>query len=453
MKQGSILTLKIDNIGSDGDGIAMHGHTAVYVNNALPDETIKAIVTDTAKTYAHATLKDIVEKSKYRVSPRCPHVRQCGGCQIQEMDYNQQLIFKRAKVVSNIEKIGFFQNANILNTIGCYPFFGFRNKAIYPVAQNSKGEIVAGFYARRSHLIVPSQKCHIEFDESSKITKEIIAHIKRYNIQPYNESEGNGIVRYIMIRKAFATNEIMVSIVVNGNTILHHKELVDNLVSTTKNIKSVSLIVNRDNTNRIRGNEVISLYGNSYITDEIDGIKFRISPLSFYQVNAIQTAILYGKALEFAQLTGNETVFDLYCGVGTISLFLARKARKVYGVEVIPQAIDDARINAEINNINNIEFIVGKAEETIPLLVENNGVKADIVVVDPPRKGCDKALLSTIIKMLPQRIVYVSCDSTSLARDLRYLCDNGFSLKIVQPVDMFPHSVHVECVAMLEAVR
>jgi 23S rRNA (uracil1939-C5)-methyltransferase len=256
-----------------------------------------------------------------------------------------------------------------------------------------------------------------------------------------------------MIRKAFATNEIMVSIVVNGNTILHHKELVDNLVSTTKNIKSVSLIVNRDNTNRIRGNEVIALYGNSYITDEIDGIKFRISPLSFYQVNAIQTAILYGKALEFAQLTGNETVFDLYCGVGTISLFLARKARKVYGVEVIPQAIDDARINAEINNINNIEFIVGKAEETIPLLVENNGVKADIVVVDPPRKGCDKALLSTIIKMLPQRIVYVSCDSTSLARDLRYLCDNGFSLKIVQPVDMFPHSVHVECVAMLEAVR
>ncbi len=449
MKPNDILTLDIQSVGEDGDGISKLGKTTVYVSNALPGERVSAVVDDVAKSYAHAHLQRIIRCSQHRVRANCQYVRQCGGCQVQELDYNEQLLLKRQKVVDYLQSAGVVLDREIPGTIGSRTIFNFRNKAIYPVAKNIDGEIVAGFYARRSHQIISSKECPVGADENSRIVAVVINHLNHYNIEPYDEATHSGTVRYIMIRKAFATNELMVSIVVNDNDLPHRNELVERLLSSVKNIKDISLTVNCDNTNRIRGNEVVTLYGNGYITDIIDGIKFRISPLSFFQVNTPQTKVLYDKVLELAGLTGEETVMDLYCGVGTISLFLARNARKVIGVETIPQAVADAKQNAALNHIDNVDFIEGKAEEIIPDLVQHQGLKADVVVVDPPRKGCDKVLIDTIIKMRPSRLVYVSCDPKSLARDLRILQDNGLKTKYVQPVDMFPHTVHIETVAMV----
>ena len=449
MKPNDILTLDIQAIGDDGDGIATLGKTTVYIPDTMPGDRVRATVADVAKTYAHATLSKVIKPSQYRIKPNCQHVGECGGCQVQEMDYHGQLLLKRQKVTANLQSEGVKPIENVSETIGCKKIFNFRNKAIYPVAKNTDGQIVAGFYARRSHLIVPSRECPVGAEENTIIVNIIIRHLQKHNIEPYDEATHTGSVRYIMIRKAFATNAVMVSVITTKNSIPYHKELIDKLLSAVKSIKDISITVNDANTNRIRGNEVITLHGDGYITDMIGDIKFRISPLSFYQVNAAQTEVLYSKALEFAMLTGKETVFDLYCGVGTISLFLARHSQKVYGVESISQAVDDARQNAKINNISNVEFIAGKVEDVIPELVNKNGVKADVVVVDPPRKGCDKVLIDTIIKMRPARIVYVSCESKSLARDLRTFADNGFTIQKVQPVDMFPHTVHVETVALL----
>ncbi len=450
MTTGNIITLQIKSLGEDGDGIAQHGRTTVYVSNALPGETVTAIITDTAKTHAHARLLKVKKPSEYRVKPLCRNVRECGGCQVQEMDYRQQLSLKRNIIINNLDSAHVATETPVAAAIGCKRTTKFRNKAIYPISKNADGQIVAGFFARRSHQIIPSYECPIGADENMAVTRIVIDHLKRYGIEPYDETQCTGIVRYVMIRKAFSTGELMVSIVINGNTLPHHNDLTARLLAVVKNIKDISIVINNDNTNRIRGTEVATLHGDGYITDTIGDLKFMVSPLSFYQVNTPQTAVLYTKAIDFAQLTGGETVFDLYCGIGTISLFLARHAKKVYGVETIPQAIDDARRNAESNNIKNVDFIVGKAEEVIPELVEKQGIRADVVVVDPPRKGCDKSLIDTIIKMLPQRIVYVSCESMSLARDLKILTDNGFRVKKVQPVDMFPHTVHVETVALIE---
>lgn len=449
MKPNDILTLDIQAVGDDGDGIAMLGKRTVYVANALPDERIRAVVTDVAKSYAHAALQHIIKRSPHRVKSKCPLVGDCGGCQIQELDYLSQLSLKRQKVIANLQSAGVQPDLEIPGTIGCKNIFGFRNKAIYPVAKNSDGEIVAGFYARRSHQIVPSRECPVGTDENAAIIAIILEHLNRCDIEPYDEATHSGTVRYIMIRKAFATGEIMVSIVINGDSLSCHNQLIDKLLSSVKNVKDISLVVNCDNTNRIRGERVVALHGDGYITDVIGGVKFRISPLSFYQVNALQTKVLYDKVLELAGLNGGETVFDLYCGVGSISLYMARHCKKVYGVEIIAQAVADARQNALINNIQNAEFIEGRAEEIIPDLVQQKGIRADVVIVDPPRKGCDKVLIDTIIKMQPSRLVYVSCDSKSLARDLKILQDNGYKIKHVQPVDMFPHTVHVESVALI----
>lgn len=449
MKPNDILTLDINAIGEDGDGVAILGRKLVYINNVLPGERVRAIVSDVAKTYAHATLVKVIKPSEKRVKARCKHVRECGGCQIQEMDYLAQLALKRQKVIENLKLYGFDSNEKIKETIGCSKVYGFRNKAVYPVAKNADGEIVAGFFTRRSHNIISSGECPIGANENIDIVNGVLKYLKAYNIEPYNEETHSGIVRYIMIRKAFATNSLMVSIIINGVSLPNSKVLIDSLLSIANNIKDISLTVNCDNTNRIRGTEIVSLYGNGFIIDKIGGISFRISPLSFYQVNPLQTEVLYSNVLQLAALTGKETVFDLYCGVGTISLFLAQHSKKVYGVESVSQAVDDARINAEINHINNVEFITGKAEEVIPVLVENQGITADVVVVDPPRKGCDKALIDTIIQMNPLRIVYVSCDSKSLARDLRIFVDNGFKINLIQPVDMFPHTIHIENVALI----
>ncbi|MBR4267537.1 MAG: 23S rRNA (uracil(1939)-C(5))-methyltransferase RlmD [Bacteroidales bacterium] len=451
MKPYSKLTLTISELGADGDGVAfVNANFPVYVFGTIPGDVVDVEVTEPHKSFARAKLNKIRKFSNLRVKPKCNLFDVCGGCQIQQMDYKAQLIFKNNKVKKNLDSVLLSGDYQMFDTLGCGNVYRFRNKALIPFAKNSDGKIVAGFFAKGSHEIVDCQDCMIGVEENRIIQKIVKEHLIDFNIEPYNEVLHQGVFRYLQIRKAFATNELMVSLIVNSDSIAGETELVNKLVTALPNIKDISILPNKENTNVIKGREFRSVFGNGFITDFIGKIKFKISPLSFYQVNPLQTKVLYSKALEFANLSGNETVFDLYCGVGTISLFLAKSAKKVFGVEIIPQAINDANENAEINGIKNTEFICGKAEEVIPQLIEKQHVTADVVVVDPPRKGCDKSLLETIVMMKPKTMVYVSCDSSTLARDVKILTDNGFELTKVQPVDMFPHSVHIETVAQLK---
>lgn len=450
IKKNEEYIITIEDMGSEGEGVGKIDGFTLFVKDALPGDVAKVKVIKEGKTYGYGRLMEIITPSEYRVEAVCPVARQCGGCQIQELSYEAQLAFKEKKVQNNLERIGKIMpdEYEMCTIIGMEEPYHYRNKAQFPVGMDKDGNIVTGFYAGRTHSIIPCDDCAIGDEINVRILAIVKAHMKKYNIKPYDEEKHTGLVRHILIRRGFTTGEIMVCIIINGVDF----KASDELVAELKNIEgmtSISLNINREKTNVIMGKTVIDLYGEGYITDYIGDVRFRISPLSFFQVNPVQTRELYGKALEFAGLTGNETVWDLYCGVGTISLFLAKSARKVYGVEIVPEAIEDARKNASLNSIDNAEFFVGKAEEVVPKMYREYGIGADVVVVDPPRKGCDEKLLETMIDMKPERIVYVSCDSATLARDLKYLRENGYEVKKVQPVDMFPHSSHVECAVLL----
>lgn len=455
--KNQVVSVEIEDIGVNGEGIGKLEGYPLFVKDAIVGDYARVRITKPTKTYAYARLEELITTSSKRVSPKCSVSKACGGCQIQEMDYKAQLEFKKNKVKNNIERIAKITDFQIEDTLGMEEPYHYRNKAQYPVDEDKDGNIVMGFYAGRTHSIVPCMDCVI----GDTINKDILQLIKdfmiEFKIRPYNEATRKGLIRHILIRKGFKTGELMVCIVINGTKLPNADILVERL-KKIEGMTSISLNINKENTNVILGNKLINLYGDGYITDYIGLIKFHISPLSFYQVNPLQTQVLYGKALEFAGLTGKEVVWDLYCGVGTISLFLAKLAKEVYGVEIIPEAIEDARNNAKLNNIKNATFFVGKAEEVVPEYYENqrkqgNYATADVIVVDPPRKGCDERLLATIIKMQPQKVVYVSCDSATLARDLKFLCENGYELAKVQPVDMFAHSVHVETVCLLSKLN
>lgn len=449
MQKNDTFTTTIEDIGVNGEGIGKVNGYTLFIKDTIPGDKIKGVVTKADKHFGYGRVLEVLEPSKDRVEAACPIARRCGGCQIQEMSYERQLIFKKQKVQNNLDRIGKLEDYIIHDTLGCENTFRYRNKAQFPIGRNKEGKIIAGFYAGRTHDIMECEDCLIGIEENKQILDIIISHMEQYNIEPYDEKNHKGLVRHVLIRKGFATGMIMVCIIINGEKLKEADKLVARLVSEVKGMTDISLNVNTEKTNVILGKKVITLYGNGYITDYIGDVQFRISPLSFYQVNPAQTKVLYGKALEYAGLTGNETVFDLYCGVGTISLFLAKSAKKVYGVEIIPEAIEDAKVNAKLNNIENAEFYVGKAEEVIPKLYNEQGITADVVVVDPPRKGCDEKLLETIVAMAPKRMVYVSCDSATLARDLKYLSEHGFKVMEVQPTDMFAHGVHVESVCLL----
>lgn len=449
MNKNQEFVITIEDIGINGEGIGRADGYTLFVKDTIPGDRVRGIVVKDAKRYGYGRLTEIIEPSKNRVEAVCPQARRCGGCQIQEMSYESQLEYKKNKVKNNLDRIGGLSGYTIHDTLGCSTPFRYRNKAQFPIGRDKNGRIIAGFYAGRTHSIIECSDCMIGIEENKVILDIIIEHMEKHGLEPYDEISHRGLVRHVLIRKGFATGEIMVSIVINGSRLKAQEELVAALLKNVKGMKDISLNINRERTNVILGQDIETLYGDGYITDYIGDVKFRISPLSFYQVNPEQTGVLYGKALEYAGLTGGETVFDLYCGVGTISLFLARSAGKVYGVEIVPQAIEDAKINARINGIENVEFLTGKAEEIIPRLYNEHGITADVVVVDPPRKGCDEKLLSTIVEMSPERVVYVSCDSATLARDLKYLTESGFEVRDVQPVDMFANSVHVETVCLL----
>lgn len=439
--------MTIEDIGSKGEGIGKINDFTVFVEGGLPGDKIEVRIVKVKKTYGYGKLIRIIEASPMRITPACPHAKRCGGCQIQHFDYQAQLDFKRKKVADNIERIGKLTGVVVHPTLGMKEPFYYRNKAQFPVKMKD-GKVQIGFYAQRSHDIVDIQKCYIQDPVNDEIIKIVRNYIEKYNVSVYDEERHKGLIRHILTRVGFQTKEVMVCIIINGQDIPHKDKLIAELTKIP-NIKSIVLNHNTQKTNVILGDTITTLWGQDYITDYIGDIKFEISPLSFFQVNPMQTKVLYEKALEYAKLSGDEVVWDAYCGIGTISLFLAQKAKKVYGVEIVEAAIEDARRNAKINNIENVEFFVGKAEEVIPALYEEKGIKADVIVVDPPRKGCDEALLETMAKMQPKRIVYVSCDPGTLARDLKILSEKGYKVEEAQPVDMFAHSVHVETVVLL----
>ncbi len=450
MKKDDLIQVKIDDIGTDGQGIGKVDGMAIFVKDAVIGDLVEAKVMKVKKTYAFARLMKVITPSDYRVEPVCPVAKQCGGCQIQEMDYQEQLKFKANLVRNNLIRIGGFSEEELPMEpiVGMEDPWRYRNKAQFPIGTDRNGKLVAGFYAGRTHSIINNHNCYLGVPENEQILDIVLAHMEKHGITAYNEETGKGLVRHVLIRYGFTTKEIMVCIVMNGRKLPASEDLCEKLGQMV-GMTSISININREKTNVILGTECITLWGRSYIEDYIGDIKYQISPLSFFQVNPVQTKKLYGLALEYAGLSGEETVWDLYCGIGTISLFLAQKAKKVYGVEIIPQAIDDARNNAKINGIENAEFFVGKAEEVLPREYEKHQVYADVICVDPPRKGCDETLLNTILQMQPKKVVYVSCDSATLARDLKILCENGYKLEKVRPVDQFPMSVHVETCVVL----
>ena len=453
MEKNQEFIVTIEDMNDDGAGVGKVDGYIWFVKDAVIGDVVRAKAMKMKKSYGFARLMEVLEPSASRVIPSCPVARQCGGCQLQAMSYEEQLKFKERKVMNNLIRIGKFAEDEIhmLPIMGMEEPWRYRNKAQFPFGKDKDGNVIAGFYAGRTHAIVEAEDCLLGVEENREILDIVKRFMKEMKIEPYDELSHKGLVRHVLIRKGFKTGEIMVCLVINGNKLPGKERLVEMLtgVDGIKGMTSISYSVNQEKTNVIMGKEIVNLYGPGYITDYIGNVKYQISPLSFYQVNPVQTERLYGTALEYAGLTGNEIVWDLYCGIGTISLFLAQKAKKVYGVEIVPQAIEDARRNAEINGIHNAEFFVGKAEEVLPEQFEKKHVHADVIVVDPPRKGCDAVCLDTILKMRPERVVYVSCDSATLARDLRYLADGGYVVERGRCCDMFPGTVHCETVVLL----
>ncbi len=496
MKKNEEFIITIEDMSEDGSGVGKQEGYIWFIKDTVIGDVVRAGAMKMKKNYGFARLIEVITPSKDRVEPRCPAARKCGGCQLQAMDYQAQLRFKERKVYNDLKRIGGLKDLRLEDMepiMGMETPWRYRNKAQFPFGLNKDGRIITGFYAGRTHSIIEQEDCLLGIEENKEILeiiKQFMEDFRREGTGPYDEKSHQGLVRHALIRKGFATGELMVCLVINGRKLPHSEELVERLLKVP-GMSSISYNINTEKTNVILGSELVNLYGPGYITDTIGDIKYQISPLSFYQVNPVQTRKLYQTALEFAGLNGGETVWDLYCGIGTISLFLisplsfyqvnpvqtrklyqtalefaglnggetvwdlycgigtislflAQKAGKVYGVEIIPQAIEDAKRNARLNSLENVEFFVGKAEEVLPEQYEKNHIAADVIVVDPPRKGCDEHCLETIVKMAPPKVVYISCDPATLARDVKYLGENGYELKRVRCCDMFGQSVHVE---------
>lgn len=477
-EKNQILTVEIVDITSEGEGIGKVDGYPFFVKDTVIGDKAQIRVTRVKKNYAYGRLEKVITPSPFRVDAKCDFHRQCGGCQIQAMSYERQLKFKESKVRNNLIRIGGFKQEFIDRimepAVGMEEPFYYRNKAQYPIGEDKEGNPVAGFYAGRTHNIIANTRCSLGAIENEEILEAILSYMKENHVPAYDEINGTGLIRHVLIRKGFSSGEIMVCLVVNlnkksvgsGQDYLPAQQKLAAVLSQVQGMTSISISMNTEKTNVIMGKEVHTIWGKDVIKDTIHvrdvennfadtgrGITFAISPLSFYQVNPVQTEKLYSLALSYAGLSGKETVWDLYCGIGTISLFLAKDAMQVYGVEIISQAIEDARRNAHNNGIDNAQFFAGKAEEILPEKYEKEGISADVIVVDPPRKGCDEKCLDTMLRMKPERIVYVSCDSATLARDLKVLCDGGYKLKQVRAVDMFPMTVHTEVVTCLQRIN
>ena len=525
MKKNDIFELEITDMGTDGEGIGHYDGMTFFVKDALIGDVITAHATKLKKNYGYARVEEIKTPSTFRVEPECELHKRCGGCQIQALSYEKQLEFKNDKVRNNLMRIGGFSkeelDCKMQPPVGADSPYRYRNKAQFPVGYDRDGNIVTGFYASRSHNIIQVEDCRLGVPQNKEILDIIKEWMNECGITPYDENNHKGLVRHVLIRYGFASKQIMVCLVINADELEpehraaditgaeyrkfadkrnrdkasdnkecgskasdSRRSIADSLcekLSKIDGMTSISYNINKENTNVILGKKTVCIWGRPYIEDTIHllsypdftpqgtGITYQISPQSFYQVNPKQTEKLYSTALAFAGLTGNENVWDLYCGIGTISLFLSQKAKQVYGVEIVPQAIKDAKNNAKLNGITNAQFFVGKAEEVLPQFYENakktekitdatastgctDMLRPDVIVVDPPRKGCDEKCLDTMLAMSPERIVYVSCDSATLARDLKILCDEKYELVKWQAFDQFSHTTHVESICLLERV-
>ena len=446
VEKGDVVKVNVVDIGSKGEGICKYNDFTIFVDGVVPGDILETEITIKKKNYANGKVVKMLKESDIRETPKCEYFDSCGGCQIQNIKYEEQLKYKTNKVKSAIERIGKITDVEVYDTIGMEEPYHYRNKGQFPIKmKNNKAQI--GFYKVGTHDLVDLNECIIQDEISNKVLNIVREIINENRISAYNEKSKKGVLRHVVIKTAYHTKDTMVIIVTNGRDLPHIGKFVNRLKEVPE-VKSLIQNVNKQRGNKILGLKNYTLYGDDFILDNIGGIDFEISPLSFFQVNPRQTETLYNKALEFADLKGDETVFDLYCGIGSISLFLAKNAKKVYGVEVVAQSIRDAKRNAKRNGIFNAEFVVGKAEEMIPKLYKND-IIADVVVLDPPRKGCEPRLLDTIIDMNPKKIVYVSCKPSTLARDLKYFVEHNYEIQEIQPVDMFPHSTHVETVVGL----
>lgn len=510
MEKNQQFQVSITDCSSEGLGIGKtDGQFVWFIKDTVIGDEVIAAATKVKKHYGFARLVKLVTPSPARQEAPCPIARPCGGCQLQQMRYEDQLKFKQEKVYNNLLRIGEVPAALLDEVfqpiVGMESPFRYRNKAQYPIRRDKGGKIIAGFYAGRTHDVIACEDCLLGVEENQQLLKAILSWMEEYDIDPYDEKSGKGLVRHVLCRKGFHSGQHMVCLVINGTSLPHADALVEKLCGKggqvdaemigiqsavhgldekdentslsacphvdkadadtqsfherqdakhstldCPHVDSLSFSVNMENTNVIMGTKLVNLYGPGYIEDAIGAVRFHISPLSFYQVNPVQTEKMYGAALEFADLQGTENVWDLYCGIGTISLFLSQKAKHVYGVEIIPEAIEDARQNAALNGITNADFYVGAAEEVLPAWYEAHpDERIDVVCVDPPRKGCDEKALATIVEMAPDKLVYVSCDSATLARDVKYLRAAGYELRHVRPVDNFPETVHVETVVLM----
>ncbi len=453
VEKNDIVVVDILDMNQDGEGVGKVNGYPLFIKDTVIGDKAEVKVIKALKSFGYGRLMKIIEPSSDRIQPRCAVAKQCGGCQLQAYAYEKQLIFKENKIRNHLERIGKIKDYVLEPIVGMEEPWRYRNKAQFPVGRNKDGEIAIGFYAGRTHSIIENEDCYLGEEINSEILKSVKEYMEENGVSPYDEAAHQGFVRHILIRRGHYTREILVCIVINGRKLPYKERLVEKLLKFKKDgLKSITLNYNEEKTNVILGTELEVLWGTDFITDMIGGITFQISPMSFYQVNIEQTEKLYKKVLEFADLTGKEIVWDLYCGIGTISLFLAQKAKKVYGVEIVPAAIQNAKENAKRNKIQNVEFFLGASEEVLPEWYEKKKEKIDIIVVDPPRKGCERELLKTIVKMKPEKIVYVSCDSATLARDLRILEEEGYKTEKVQGFDLFSQTVHVESVIMMQLV-
>ncbi len=448
VKEGEKYLIEIEDIGENGEGIGRVDGFTIFIEGGVPKDRVFVKISKAKKNYGIGHIVDYVEASPYRINPPCPVAEECGGCQIQHIDYKSQLNMKKKKVENSIKRIAKLDDVKIHDVIGMDDPFRYRNKAQFPIGKD-KDNTVIGFYKKGTHDIIHTKSCKIQHESNDLIVKIFKELIDEKKLSIYDEKSGKGLLRHIITRASYATGELMIVIVINGVELPYEAEITQGITKNIPKVKSIVQNTNKKKTNVVLGKENKILYGNDYIIDNIGDLKFKISSQSFFQVNPFQTSNLYEKALEYAGLSGDETVFDIYCGIGTISLFLAKRAKKVYGIEVVEAAIEDAKKNAKLNDIYNVEFFTGKAEDLIPKMYKE-GHRADVVVVDPPRKGCDEKVLETIASMNPKKIVYVSCKPSTLARDLKYLDELGYKTVEIQPVDMFPHTTHVETVVRLQ---
>ena len=436
----------IDN-GYEGEGIAKINGFTIFVPGTIKGEKVKILIVKVLSSHAFGKVLEILESSESRQEADCTTYKRCGGCNLRHINYQETLKMKQNAVQSLVNK-ALKTKVEVKETIGMENPFHYRNKAQYPIGVNKEGEPVIGVFAQRTHEVIPMEKCLIQNPKSEEIAKTILQFIKDNKISVYNEKTGKGLFRHIVIKVGVKTNQIMCILVVNGKSIPKEAQLVEELTSKFPQIKSIVKNINMKNTNVILGKENVDIYGTGYIEDILGEYTFRISPLSFYQVNPVQAEKLYNLGVEMAQITEQDTVFDLYCGIGTITLFMSKYAKKVYGIEIVEEAIKAAKENAKINNVDNIEFYAGDVEVVLDDLINNKEISADIVMFDPPRKGLDKNSINNILKIKPKKIVYISCNPATLIRDLTFFEDQ-YDIKTIVPVDMFPFTSHVECCSVL----